>query len=73
MKSTSSSEEKVINDTVGLPRRKNAPSDAKKKAADPKRPAKRDIKDVCAFAADEFVYTKSLGEGAFGKVRKCEF
>ena len=69
MKSTDSSEDKIINHTVGLMQKKKGPSDPNKRLP----PAKRDIKDVCAFAADDFVYTKPLGEGAFGKVRKCEY
>jgi hypothetical protein len=66
MKSTDS-DKYVVNASVGL---------AQKKTKDPKKrlqPEKRDIKDVAAFAPDDFVYTKPLGEGAFGKVRKCEF
>jgi hypothetical protein len=28
---------------------------------------------LCSFQPAEFSYNKPLGEGAFGKVRKCEF
>ena len=38
-----------------------------------KAPVKKDIKNICSFLPDEFNYNQTLGEGAFGKVRKCEF
>jgi len=31
------------------------------------------IKGLHTFGATDFVYGKLLGEGAFGKVRKCEY
>ena len=40
---------------------------------DDKAPEKKDMKNVCSFLPNEFNYNQTLGEGAFGKVRKCEF
>ena len=34
---------------------------------------KKEIANICAFPPESFNYNKLLGEGAFGKVRKCEY
>ena len=66
-KSSSQSSDLVVNESVGLRQKKK---ETKKEVVPIE---KRDIKDVCAFEPSDFLYTKALGEGAFGKVRKCEF